>query len=184
MYGLIFTELKKYAFESFKGDRWRELLKEAGIARRAYLNIKNYPDEEAAALIATAAQRLGKDPSQFLEGFGEFMAPRLVRLYAPMIAPEWKTLDLIEHTEASIHELIRRGDDGGRPPPLQCSRPSAGEVVISYSSPRKMCGFAKGIARGLAKHFGERIVLTEGSCMHNGDPRCTISVRLDAPSAA
>jgi predicted hydrocarbon binding protein len=41
-----------------------------------------------------------------------------------------------------------------------------------------MCAIAKGIATGLAAHYGETVRITETSCMHKGDPECTISVRL------
>ncbi len=37
---------------------------------------------------------------------------------------------------------------------------------------------AKGIARGIAQHYGERITLSESTCMLHGDRACTISVRL------
>ncbi|HJU65979.1 MAG TPA: 4-vinyl reductase, partial [Gemmatimonadaceae bacterium] len=62
-------------------------------------------------------------------------------------------------------------------PYLKASRPSPTEVIIDYGSPRKMCHVAKGIARGLAAHFDERVEVGETECMLKGDARCLIRIR-------
>jgi predicted hydrocarbon binding protein len=54
-------------------------------------------------------------------------------------------------------------------------------VVVIYESERKMCALAKGIARGVARHYGERIELNELTCMLAGKPSCTIAVKLLPP---
>jgi predicted hydrocarbon binding protein len=50
-------------------------------------------------------------------------------------------------------------------------------VLITYDSPRKLCAVARGIVRGVASHFGERIAIEGRRCMHRGDPHCLIAVR-------
>jgi hypothetical protein len=45
-----------------------------------------------------------------------------------------------------------------------------------------MCSLARGIAVGVAGHYGETIELDEETCMHRGDPSCRIRVRLQRPS--
>lgn len=72
--------------------------------------------------------------------------------------------------------MVRLKNPGAKPPHPKATRHSANEVLIDYSSPRKMCFVAKGIARGVAKHYGEKVQLTEKECMHKGDKRCLISV--------
>lgn len=178
MYGLILSQLKKYVEGNFGGGTWSAALDNAGITTKAYINIREYPDEDAAAVVAATAKQIGKPTEELLEDFGEFTASRLMDLYQPMIAPEWKTLDVIEHTEETIHQLIRRRNPGAKPPALKCTRRSNDEVVITYSSPRRMCGVAKGIAKGVAKVYEEPIRVTEKSCMHKGDANCTICVKL------
>jgi predicted hydrocarbon binding protein len=46
--------------------------------------------------------------------------------------------------------------------------------VLIYHSPRRMCSLAIGIARGLAKHFHEKISIRETECMHKGANSCVI----------
>lgn len=178
MHGLIFSELKKYVTTKLGPAAWPALLKEANLANRIYLTGDTYPDAEAVALVS-AASRITKQPAgAILEDFGEFITPDLIETYRPFIKSKWKTLDMIEHTEETIHKAVRLRDPGAAPPQLKSRRVSPREVEIVYKSARKMCGVAKGIARGVAKHYGEQVSVTESSCMHQGAPQCTISIKL------
>ena len=76
-----------------------------------------------------------------------------------------------------IHTVVRIRNPGARPPELRVTR-SGDEAVILYESARRMCAFAKGILAGVADHFGEHIEISESTCMHEGDPACTLHVRL------
>jgi len=175
---IIFVKLKQYVETRLGSDTWNSLLEESGIGPKVYLTGGKYPDQEAVALVTTASKMTGIETSAILEDFGEFITPDLVQLYRHMIKPEWKTLDLIEHAEETIHKLIRVKDPDANPPRLECSRLSEGKLVLTYSSSRQMCGVAKGIARGLARHYGEQIQVSESGCMLEGNPSCQIQIEL------
>ncbi len=96
-----------------------------------------------------------------------------------LLRKEWSTLDILEHTEETIHRVVRSQNPGADPPQLRCTRVGPEEVVISYASPRKMCGVAKGITRGIAKRRAENVAISESVCMLRGGPTCEISVRLN-----
>lgn len=179
MHGLIFAELKKYVDTKLGPRAWDALLKEARLGPRIYLTGDTYPDSEGVALVS-AASRITKLPAgAILEDFGEFIAPDLIETYRPFVKPKWKTLDMIEHTEATIHKAVRLRDPNAAPPRLKSRRVSPKEVEIIYTSARKMCAVAKGIARGVGKHYGESVTVKESSCMLNGAPQCTISITLN-----
>lgn len=91
--------------------------------------------------------------------------------------PEWRTLDFLEQTEDTIHRVVRFRNPGAMPPELAVKRTGDHEVVILYTSQRKMCSVAKGIIRGVAKHYGDPIEIDESHCMLKGHPQCTIEVR-------
>src|SRR6266851_603317 len=103
--------------------------------------------------------------------------PRLMNMYGHLIPGEWKTLDVIEKTEETIHNVVRVQTPGAKPPVLHTIRRSEDEVVLIYGSPRKLCAFAIGIARGVAKQFNETIEVTQTKCMHSGAPHCEIVFR-------
>jgi predicted hydrocarbon binding protein len=178
MNGTIFLGLRKYARARLGQDAWEGLLDETGIGSRLYVPVRNYPDQEAVALITAASKRAGRPFDAVLEDFGEFIVPDLMTMYASLIDPKWKTIELIANTERTIHEVLRRSSSKADPPRLKCTRHGDTEVVIIYDSPRKMCSLAKGIARGIAGRFDEKVDLTETSCMLKGSPQCEIRVRL------
>jgi hypothetical protein len=184
MHGIVHAELQKFVIARHGRPAWQELLKLAGLGTKTYLTSQQYPDADIAALVTHAATMTGKPASDLLEEFGEFIAPDLIDMYRPILKPEWRTLDLLEHTEATIHSVVRLRNPGAAPPQLRCRRTAPAEVHLSYDSDRKMCAVARGIVRGVAKHFGESVTIVESACMHRGAPSCEISIKLAAPSSA
>lgn len=180
MHGIIFSELQKYVEAKHGPDVWKTLLKEAAIGNRLYVPFQTYPDQEALALVTTASRLTGQPASAILEDFGEFIAPDLMSLYRSLVDPRWKTLDFLERTEETIHRVVRLKNTGAQPPELKVSRAAPDEVIITYTSARRMCGVAKGIARGVAHHYGETVTITESACMLRGHPKCLISVKIIA----
>jgi predicted hydrocarbon binding protein len=100
-----------------------------------------------------------------------------MNMYKHLIPGDWKTLDVIEKTEETIHHVVRVQTPGAKPPVLRTVRRSEDEVVLIYGSPRKLCALAIGIARGVAKQFNETIEVTQTKCMHNGAPHCELVFR-------
>ncbi len=178
MHGIVFSELRKFVEHSLGPGSWQKLLKEAGLGNRIYMAIQEYPDEEAGVLVEAAARITRKSPTAILEEFGQYIAPQLLQMYKALISPQWRTLDLIEHTEDVIHKVVRAKNPGARPAELKCQRVSPSELILVYASNRRMCALARGIARGVADHYGERLSVSETQCMHNGAPECHIRLRV------
>lgn len=177
MHGLIFVQLKKYASTRFGPDAWDELLHKAALKGRMYLPVQQYPDAELQALVRALSLRTGGDADAVLEDLGAFMAPELMRMYGSLLHRSWTTLDVVEHTEDTVYRVLRARSQAARSPELTAERTAPDEVMVRYVSPRRLCGFAKGIVRGLARHFGETVTLEETSCMRRGDAECRLRIR-------
>jgi predicted hydrocarbon binding protein len=180
MHGLIFAELRKYVETKLGTEAWPTLIASAGLPDRIFMPIATYPDEDAVRLVTAASGLTGWSADTILQDFGEFIAPDLLRMYAGLLDKEWRTLDIIEHTEETIHRVVRSQNPGAEPPRLRCQRRSPSEIVIVYSSPRKLCGIAKGISRGIARVLEEEVTVREDACMHQGAAACEIVVRLES----
>lgn len=176
MHGVIFSELKKFVDTKFGGNTWNDLMNAAGLGTKLYLPVQHYPDSDAIALVTAASKATGMAPAQILEAFGEFIAPSLLGMYRPLVKPQWKTLDLLENTENTIHTVVRQRNPGAQPAQLKAIRINEKTVELTYSSERKMCSVAKGIINGLAKHYGENVTVTETTCMHKGGEHCQMTV--------
>lgn len=180
MHGLIVNQLRQYVLLTHGPGIWQNMIDAAGGSLgEGPPNVDRiYPDSLTTALIGKASELVGLSVPTVLEDFGQFLAPVLLRVYKPLILPEWRTLDVIEHTEEYIHTVVRLRDPKAGPPYLAATRVSPAEVQIVYTSPRRMCFFGEGISRGIAKQFDERVEISQPECMHYGGSRCLISVRL------
>ena len=178
MHGTIFVELQKYVQTKLGTEAWITLKREAGVTRtEPYDPFQTYPDEEVGALVGTASRITGTPAQALLEDFGEFIAPDLLDMYWGVIAPEWRTLDVLENTERTIHDVVRINQQGATPPYLHATRTAPDEVTILYTSPRRMCAVAKGIARGIAWHYNETISVDDPRGMLRGDDDCFLVVK-------
>jgi predicted hydrocarbon binding protein len=180
MHGLIFLQLQKFAQKHVAPQAWDLLLREANLPLQSYSPARAYPDEDFVNLVGAASRVLGKSNAAVVEAFGEFIAPELLRMHKRLLKPDWKTLDVIENAEPLMHAAIRVGNPGAQPPVLDVVRTSADDLRIVYTSERKLCHLAKGILAGIARHFGESIVVNDEACMHNGDPFCALHVTRKA----
>jgi hypothetical protein len=177
MHGLIHLELRKFVEASFGAPAWSELVTRAKLESEIYTPVGSYPDEHMVALVTEAVKLTGLPASELLEKFGEFLVGAYLSLYGSLVKPEWKTLDVLENTEETIHRVVRLRHPGAKPPRLTTKRTGPKEVVLTYDSPRRLCAVARGIATGVAKRFNEKVTIDDGKCMHRGDPACVITFR-------
>jgi hypothetical protein len=174
---MIFSELRNYAEGKHGVGTWNVWLKQADLENRSYLALREYPDVEFRALFAAASFQAGRPMASVLEDFGEFIVPALMKMHGHLLRPEWKTIDVIDHTEGSIHTVVRVQNSGATPPRLVTTRLNPDEVMLVYSSPRQLCSLAIGIGTGLAKRFAENIYISQKVCMHKGTAHCEILFR-------
>src|SRR5229473_7558096 len=130
MHGIIFAELRNYAETKHGNGTWNALLEQAKLENKVYMPIREYPDAEVVALVTAASSMTGLPVSALLEDFGEFLAPALLKMFGHLLLPEWKTIDVIDNTEGTIHTVVRVKNPGTKPPDLQTVRRSKDEVVL------------------------------------------------------
>jgi hypothetical protein len=181
VHGIIFFYIQKFADAAAAGTTtWLQLRETVSSGASRYLPNETYPDGEAVGLLQSLAERTGEPLPTLVERFGEFLAPHLVKVAGRHIDPTWRTLDLIENTESIIHTMIRATNPGAEPPVLETVRNSPNELHLVYGSSRQLCVLARGIMKGVAKHFGESITIDETSCMLDGGPFCSFVVQDDS----
>ncbi len=180
MHGLILSELKKFVLSTTGPTGWTALLERAGLPGRVYLPRGVYADAEVAGIVRAAAAEGGLDEASVLEEFGRFLVPNLLAAYEAHVRPGWRTLDLLANAEETIHRVVRMRNPRADPPELSCEVLGADAVRIVYASPRRLCALARGIVRGIAEHYRERVEIAETGCMRAGAPACTLEVRKAA----
>jgi hypothetical protein len=155
MHGTILTLLKRYVQTQYDHSTWVKLMELSGLEHVEFDHKTVYPDEHIYALVGHAAEMTGIPAGELHEKFGEYLVPDLMYMYQKLLKPEWKTLDMLEHTELTMHKQVRKEHTENSPPVLDVTRLSPNELYIDYVSPRRMGGLAVGIVRGLATYYDE-----------------------------
>jgi len=155
MHGSIITLLKRYVQTQYDHSTWVKLVELSGLDHVEFDHKTVYPDEHVYALVGHAAEMTGIPAGELHEKFGEYLVPDLMYMYQKLVDPAWKTLDMIEHTELTMHKRVREEHTGNMPPVLNVERTGPNELLVEYISPRRMGGLAVGIIRGLATYFDE-----------------------------
>lgn len=155
MHGFIFLQLKKYVQQKRGLDAWHKLMTEAHVSHQQFSASEIYPDSDIQSLVSAAVKLWNVPVNSLLEGLGEFLVPDLLDIYQMYINPSWRTLDLVEHTEQSMHRAVRVNAPAATPPILHVTRVSKDKLIVDYHSQRKMAALAVGIIKGIAKHYDE-----------------------------
>jgi len=155
MHGSIFVLLKRFVENSFDYSTWVRLLEDADIHRVAYQMQDLYPTREIFAIAESVSVLTGVSPNAVLEQFGEFMVPDLLLIYNKYLQPEWRTYELLLHTEEAMHEAVRREDNRATPPMLLVTKKGSKQLIVDYHSKRRMAAVAVGIIRGIAEYYHE-----------------------------
>lgn len=155
MHGTIFSLLKRYVQTHYDHSTWLRLVEAAGISAIDFDHKHVYPDEHLYALVGHASEMAGVPAEELQEKFGEYLVPDLMYMYSKLVAPGWRTLEMIEHTENVMHRRVREEHEENAPPVLDVRRLGPNELSIEYISKRRMGALAVGIVRGLATYFDE-----------------------------
>ena len=155
MHGTILTLLKRYVQTQYDHSTWVKLMELSGLDKVAFDHKTVYPDDHMYALVGHAAEMTGLSADELREKFGEYLVPDLMYMYQRLLKPGWKTLDMLEHTELTMHKQVRQEHTENSPPVLEVSRLGPNELMIDYVSPRRMGGLAVSIVRGLATYYDE-----------------------------
>jgi hypothetical protein len=168
MHGLIHTEMAHFIKHQRGPNFWLKVLERAQLADRLYLQIGSYPDEEIQATVAAAAEMMEISVDDLMEEFGFFLLPQLIESYCSYVDPKWKTLELLLNTEQTIHRVVRLKDKFAAPPRLKFSQIGENSLLLDYDSPRKMQAVARGMIKGVADWYGERVSIREISSPSGG----------------
>ena len=180
MHGIIHAELKKYVEARHGSDAWKACLETAGLGQKMFLPITTYPDAEAVAIVTAASKLTNISTEHILEDFGEFIVPDLLSMYRSLVEPHWRTIELLLHTEDVIHRVVRINNPGAQPPQLQFEQLGPNELKFNYNSPRRMAAVAKGIIKGIAKHYRQAVLIRERK-KPDGSSEMSITVRELGP---
>lgn len=175
MKGVILVVFEDFARGLFGRERWSKLREEAGVSEPLFVPMDDYPDEQFISLVKATSSAAEKSVDEIIYDFGLFVIPEFVRMYEFFFKPHTSARELLLKMD-EVHAVSTQTIFGAKPPRFQCEKLSDGSLVVKYSSQRKMCSFLRGLIEGVARHYKERVKITERTCMKQGAPRCELAI--------
>ena len=177
MKGVIFNLLEQAVSTEFGAATWDKLLDDAKLSG-AYTSLGSYADAEIIALVDVASKALKLPPPDVLRWFGHRAMPMLFARHPDFFSKHAATRSFLLTLNDIIHPEVQKLYPGAITPVFDFGVSEDGDLVIGYSSPRKLCALAEGFIKGSAEHFHEQADIEHQQCMHEGAVKCVFHVRI------
>lgn len=155
MHGSLFMLLRRFVEFNHGYSGWANLTEAAGVENASYQMHQMYPTTELLAILKAAADASNTSTHDLLEKYGEFLVPDLMLVYKKYVRPEWRTYDMLLHTESAMHGAVKQENEQTNPPKLLVTKKGPKLLIVDYYSHRRMAGMAVGIIKGIAKFYHE-----------------------------
>ena|SRR6185437_1755169 len=183
MKGIIFNLLEEVVISQHGEAAWDDLLDTTGLAG-SYTSLGSYPDLEIEKLVTAGAEALGMSPEAVLRWFGREAMGRLAIRYPAFFTGHNTTLPFVQSVNSIIHPEVRKLYAGAHCPDFRFEHRPDGTLLMTYTSPRKLCALAQGFIEGAGDYFKEKIDVEHLNCMHRDDPKCLLSIRVTGAISA
>lgn len=174
MKGVVFNIVEEVVTAQLSAAAWDGILNAAG-ADGAYTSLGTYPDEELGRIVAAAAQATGMSTDDVLRFVGvhgfELLADRVPDVMQQM--RQWA--DVLVDLDAIVHAEVLKLYPGAVVPGFLATMQPDG-VLLRYSSARRMCALADGLAVGAGRWFGRSLTVQHVACTQRGDVDCVLFV--------
>lgn len=185
MKGIIFNLLEEVVASHIGEKAWDGILDDAG-ADGAYTSLGNYPDDEFVRLLGALSRRSGKSDWETLKWFGQLSMPFLAERYPEFFTVHKGLRSFLLSLNDVIHAEVRKIYPGAEVPVFQFKTPAGAAahdtLQIHYRSKRRLCSLAEGFIAGASGHFGDRVSITQSSCMLDGAEECVLVCRFEPPA--
>lgn len=171
--GVIFLVLEETIVEEFGVSAWQEILDEAG-SDGDYTTWGYYSDEELVDLVDAAEPHIGASGQAALRWVGQHALGKLAQMYPSIFRQHPSTREFVVNLNDIIHPEVEKLYPGANTPIFEYGDEEENPLVVRYTSDRGLCSFAEGLILGTADWYEEEVEIDQSSCMHEGDPDCTL----------
>jgi hypothetical protein len=159
--GIIIVVAREYAKHSLGPRRTRELLEQCGLADKAILATKDYPNKLVFGFITLVGKDQGMNMLEAIQEGGRFFAstyaPQNYRAYYLLNRDLKKALLNFQ----KIFSIATEGQDVGTYAALTVSEADTGAVRIRYDSPLQNTAYPKGLVQGLSDYYKTPITIRD-----------------------
>jgi hypothetical protein len=155
MYGLVNNALREFIISSHDEDTWEYIVASTADLSDIFVSMGSYPDMLTYEIVEHACNRIGLEPSEFLEEFGKYWIGYAERHYGEYFHFAGATFSAFLENLDLMHERIRVSYPELRPPSFRVEHVAEGELRLHYLSEREgLEPFVLGLLKGLSRRMG------------------------------
>lgn len=180
MKGVVFNIFEAFVCEGWGEEAYETLLDACPLHTRSgtFIGPETYDDADMVLLVNTACEHFGVTGPNAMRTFGHFMLPELIGKYPSFVESHDNAKSFLQSVEDVIHVEVRKLFKGAVTPSFHYRDPAPDQLVIQYSSPRKMCHLMEGLLEGVGDHFDTIIHQRQTQCMHDGAATCDFNLKF------
>lgn len=177
MQGSIYTAFSDMIIEKMGMEQWNELLEKTNPpSKGVYTSGQQYDDSELINMVVVVSEKTGIAVEKLVEAFGQFLFDSLYQSSPTDLSNIDNLRDFLLAIDKVIHLEVKRIHPNSHLPKFEYEDGDNGELIMYYSSKRKLCHASIGLIFGAAKKFDEAIEIAHPQCMHDGADCCKLIV--------
>ena len=157
MRGIVFTELMEMVEQIYGYELVDELLQEVRPASKgSYTSVGNYPHQELVNLLIRLTGKVAKSVEELMTIYGQHLFQVFAKGYPVFFEDDLDAFTFLAGIENKIHPEVRKLYPDAELPRFNILNHDSKELIMDYSSERRMSSFALGLINGCFDHFNER----------------------------
>lgn len=160
MKGVIFVEFLEMVERKFGYAMVNRIIDDAQVPTGGvYSATGNYRHDELIGMAKALSGRIGLSVEVILEQYGVYVFDRFYQNYQRFFNGIEHPFAFFEVLDSHIHVEVRKIYPEARPPRFEMDYISDREIILKYSSERRMEFFALGMIRACVSHFGKQATI-------------------------
>jgi len=154
MKGIVFTEFLDMVEQEFGYDTVDHIIENADLpSKGVYTAVGTYHHSEIVQLLTNLSKKTDLDPDKLLESFGGYLFNTFLSQYPQFFESHNHAFDFLESIDSHIHVEVKKLYPAAALPKFETETTDEGDLVMTYTSERKMASLALGLIRNSLSHF-------------------------------
>ncbi|QTN39714.1 heme NO-binding domain-containing protein [Cryomorphaceae bacterium] len=168
MKGIVFSEFMELVEEKFGLETVDHLIETTELASGgAYTAVGTYPHSEMVSLVVALSQKSGIPVPDLLKVFGHHLFNTFNKNYSVFFEGVEHPYDLLEKIDNHIHVEVKKLYPDAELPRFETER-NGKELLMTYTSERKMSDLALGLIEAAAQHYESDISMETENLTEDG----------------
>jgi hypothetical protein len=158
MKGIVFTEFIEMVEDVFSPEIVDQIINDTELdSDGAYTSVGTYDHHEILAMVTRLSELTSMPVDDLVQAFGKHLLNRFTELYPVFFKEVDDTFSFLDTIESHVHIEVLKLYPDAELPTFSIDHADGKTLIMSYKSTRPFAMLAKGLIKGAAEHFSEKI---------------------------